>query len=77
MLSGLKQLIEKQHSENSQLQKNLGINPVENNGMLLYLHYTSCYIVFQPSDQLFSINKNSKNNYHVSFYHINVTQIIF
>ena len=36
MLSGLKQLIEKQNSENSQLQENLGIKPVENNGKQLY-----------------------------------------
>ena len=77
LLSGLKELFKKQNEDNSQLQNKLHIKPVENNGMLLYLHYTSCYIVFQPSDQLFSINKNSKNNYHVSFYHINVTQIIF
>ena len=35
LLSGLKQLIEKQNDENSQLQNKLGINPVENYGMLL------------------------------------------
>ena len=39
LLSGLKQLIEKQNDENSQLQNNLGIRPVENNGMLLYFYF--------------------------------------
>ena len=36
LLSGLKQLFEKQNDDNSKLQKKLGIKPVENNGMLLY-----------------------------------------
>ena len=35
LLSGLKQLIEKQNDENSQLQIKLDIKPVESNGMLL------------------------------------------
>ena len=34
LLSGLKELFEKQNDENSQLQNKLGIKPVENNGIL-------------------------------------------
>ena len=36
LLSGLKQLFEKQNDENSKLQNKLGIKSVENNGMLFY-----------------------------------------
>ena len=42
MLSGLKQLIEKQNDENLKLQNKLDIKPVENNGMLLYCLNISC-----------------------------------
>ena len=40
-LSGLEEIIQKQNDEKSQLQNQLAIKPVENNGMLLY-----CLIVF-------------------------------
>ena len=45
-MSGLKQLIEKQNDENTQLRNNLGIKPVENNGMLIYCLILSAEIVF-------------------------------
>ena len=58
LLSGLKQLFEKQNDENSQLQNKLDIKPVENNGMLLYRLIICAEVVFC---YLFLIIKILKN----------------